>query len=199
MKKLFEEYGGAILVFFVIVSLVATIGLIYKGDGTGWLEIAFQSQGITEKTDKSSESDIEVSATVYTLDFIENNEYLYAIGETAPEGVVAAFNMEFSEVFILANGRDNDGLMANMEISNSPMALNTETLKNAVIEDGVTNIGDNAFYGCSKLESITISSSVENISSTAFSLCSSLEKIYGADDSYAESFANENGYTFVAV
>lgn len=199
MKKLFEEYGGVVLAVLVAMSLIATIGFIYKGDGSGWLEIAFQSQGLEEKAKRAPESVVEVSPTVYTYDFIENNEYLYSVGATEPEYIVAAFNMDFSEVFVITNGSDSDGVMANMDEYTSPMALNATSLKSAVIEDGVVNIGDGAFYGCSKLESITISSSVESISDSAFSSCSQLETIYGEAGSYAETFANEKGYIFVAV
>ena len=45
------------------------------------------------------------------------------------------------------------------------------------IEDGVTSIGDYAFYGCTGLESITIPDSVTSIEGFAFSVCAGLESI----------------------
>ncbi|MCX4313088.1 MAG: leucine-rich repeat protein [Clostridia bacterium] len=47
-------------------------------------------------------------------------------------------------------------------------------IKHITIPDGVTSIGDRAFYGCSSLTSITIPNSVMSIGSGAFWGCSSL-------------------------
>ena len=50
-------------------------------------------------------------------------------------------------------------------------------IKKIVIENGVTNIGDCAFYGCSGLTSITIPNSVTSIGYDAFRGCSGLTSI----------------------
>ena len=46
-----------------------------------------------------------------------------------------------------------------------------------IILDGVTNIGDWAFYGCGSLKSITIPSSVTSIGDYAFKNCDNLTRI----------------------
>ncbi|MGN1107211.1 MAG: leucine-rich repeat domain-containing protein, partial [Huintestinicola sp.] len=50
-------------------------------------------------------------------------------------------------------------------------------IKNVVIENGVTSIGDSAFCDCSNLTSITIPDSVKSIGDRAFYNCTSLTSI----------------------
>ena len=52
-----------------------------------------------------------------------------------------------------------------------------DKIKKLIIEDGVTNIGNRAFSGCSNLTSIAIPNSVTSIGNTAFSGCSGLTSI----------------------
>lgn len=47
----------------------------------------------------------------------------------------------------------------------------------AVIEEGITNLRQNAFYGCTALKSITIPNSVTGIGKNALQSCTSLESI----------------------
>ena len=55
--------------------------------------------------------------------------------------------------------------------------LNGEEIKNLVIPDGVTSIGQYAFYDCSGLTSVTIPNSVTSIGGSVFSGCSGLTSI----------------------
>ena len=50
-------------------------------------------------------------------------------------------------------------------------------VNSAIISEGVTEIGDNAFYFCSSLQNVTIPDSVTSIGNNAFSGCSSLKEI----------------------
>ena len=94
-------------------------------------------------------------------------------------------------------------------------------IASVVIPDGVTTIGNGTFYGCDSLTSIEIPDSVTSIGDYAFAWCSSLtsieisesvtyigddafedsalETIYGYAGSYAETYANENGYEFISL
>ena len=55
--------------------------------------------------------------------------------------------------------------------------LNGEEVKDLVIPNSVTSIGDYAFYNCSGLTSVTIGNSVTSIGSSAFSGCSGLTSV----------------------
>lgn len=50
-------------------------------------------------------------------------------------------------------------------------------IKNIIIENGVTSIGNNAFFGCDSLTNIVIPEGVMSIGDYAFSECSSLTNI----------------------
>ena len=71
------------------------------------------------------------------------------------------------------------------------------SLEHVSIPDSVTSIGASAFKTCEALTSITIPTSVTSIAASAFKY-SDLKTIYGISGSYAETFAAENGYTFIA-
>ena len=63
------------------------------------------------------------------------------------------------------------------EGNQSPASQKKDSVKKVVIEDGVTSIGDAAFYGCSSLTSITIPNSVTSIGEAVFGNCGSLPSI----------------------
>ena len=76
--------------------------------------------------------------------------------------------------------------------------LNCTGLQEVVLPDTVTSIGTYAFKGCTGLTSVTIPSSVKSINANSFADCNNLT-IYGQAGSYAETYANNNSISFVAV
>ena len=69
------------------------------------------------------------------------------------------------------------GAMKAYGIDGSPAAQKKDSVKKVVIEDGVTSIGNFAFFMCSNLISITIPSSVTSIGNSAFYNCPGLTSI----------------------
>ena len=70
-----------------------------------------------------------------------------------------------------------NGAIPNMTSSTAWLAYKTQ-IKNVVIGNGITKIGNYAFRDCTLLANIRIPASVISIGSYAFSGCSSLETVY---------------------
>ena len=90
-------------------------------------------------------------------------------------------------------------------------------MTSVTIPDSVTSIGDYTFFNCPGLTSVTIPDSVTSIGDWAFAYCSFLNSVtipdgvinigeyafdgftgtvYGYEGSYAQTYAEENGYKF---
>lgn len=121
---------------------------------------------------------ISVEERVYSLEEINADEHLYAIGNTKPEYVVAKFNDNYSEVTVLKNGSESDGVMKKWAYGAiNPFVKNTKTLKRATIKNGVTSISYSAFNNCISLTSIFIPNSVTEIGGYAFNKCTALTSV----------------------
>ena len=66
------------------------------------------------------------------------------------------------------------GAMDNFSLGGAPWYSNIRTIQTVQIENGVTSIGNRAFYNCPSLTSVTIPSSVTSIGQGAFTACTSL-------------------------
>ena len=99
-------------------------------------------------------------------------EYIGVIKETGSCGEKVSYVLyEDGTLFI-----SGEGAMYNYSSSNiSP--FKGSVIKSVIISDGVTTIGDSAFYNCRNLISITIPSSVTSIGNTAFCNCGNLTSV----------------------
>ena len=77
----------------------------------------------------------------------------------------------------------------------SELYLKEELLTDVIIPEGVTSIGDYAFYGCSSLTSVIIPGRVTSIASYAFYGCTALKKVWysgSQDDKTNMDISNGN-------
>lgn len=72
-------------------------------------------------------------------------------------------------------------------------------LEEVVLGAGITQMPPSMFVGCKNLHSVVIPPEIQTISSNCFSDCDSTLTIYGYSSSYAQTYAQENGFEFVAL
>lgn len=70
-----------------------------------------------------------------------------------------------------------NGAIADYYPGTSPWSAYGDEIKTVYINDGVTAIGNNAFYGCNNMNSVSIPDSVGSIGNNAFNGCSALREI----------------------
>ena len=88
-----------------------------------------------------------------------------------------------------------EGAMTDWSSSSSvPWYSIRSSIKNVIIGNSVTSIGERAFWRCSSLESVTIGNSVTSIGDGAFLNCSSLTSI--SVDINNKYYSAENGNLF---
>lgn len=85
--------------------------------------------------------------------------------------------------------------------------MNCTSLSKVTIGNSVTSIESDAFINCNRLTSVTIPASVTKIGERAFGYYDDIVQyqkvdgftIYGVKGTAAETYANENGFTFIPI
>ena len=89
-------------------------------------------------------------------------------------------------------------ISSNISVINGQVFQNCTSLTEFTVPNSVGTISDFSFAGCTSLEKVVIPKTVKNISAKAFLNCDKLT-IFGYINSYAQTYAEENGINFVAL
>ena len=113
---------------------------------------------------------------IETADFIKNDIAVSAVntgyGGSCGENCKWSFDSETGALTITGSGA-----MKDYSYDSQPWLSYAADIKSVTIENGITSIGNNAFYNCSSLEYADISDSVTSVGSASFSACKSLKDI----------------------
>ena len=112
------------------------------------------------------------------VDCVDNGIVLYssnivASGTSGEKGNNLTWILDDEGVLTISG----TGAMANWNWEGSPWYANKDKIESVVIEDGVTSIGNYAFFSCASLKNITLPNSVTSIGDGAFLSCKSLISI----------------------
>lgn len=88
---------------------------------------------------------------------------------------------EDGELYIYGNGNMTNFNNESRWSPHVPWNRYVKDITNVVIAEGVTSIGDEAFYECSNLVSITIPSTINRIGGGAFANCNAVEAVFISD------------------
>ena len=145
----------AIVLFMVLNYFVPVIN--YAEDNT--------NEGIKQQTE------VEEIGREYEIKETEE----WDISKNGDKSVIAKWNLEDKSITISGKGNMKDW---NYSFSEKDWHRKYKrVIEKVVINNGITNIGNFAFYGCSSIEEITIPNSVRSIEWQAFGGCISLKEI----------------------
>ena len=100
---------------------------------------------------------------------------IYSVGQCGAEGSDVSWELNAKTMALSISGT---GAMAAYAYSSSvPWTSVHDKITSATIAEGVTSVGNNAFYDCSNLATVSIPTGVTEISDNAFSGCSNLATV----------------------
>ncbi|MBQ8964536.1 MAG: leucine-rich repeat protein [Clostridia bacterium] len=127
------------------------------------------------------------------------------IGASAFGNCISLKEIDIPNSVIYLSGFDGCTGLKNIYIPDSVITIagwafeGCTGLSEIVIPESVETIGQYAFSGCKQLKKITIPASIHNIDDTVFDGCTALKTVRGSQGSYAQTWAEEHGYTFVGL
>ena len=110
------------------------------------------------------------------LTSVTRSDSLMSIGDSAFSGCNGLASVNISDIAAWC-AVTLDGMFANPLSYAHDLYLNGSLVTDLVLPNGVTSIGDYAYYNCSRLMSVTIPNSVTNIGNDAFHNCSGLTQV----------------------
>ena len=127
---------------------------------------------VTELSENTDTEKIEEISRNYEI----KDEETWDVSANGDGSVIAKWTLNDRTLSISGTGE-----MKDWNYYNSKEAwhntIYAELIKKVIIEDGITQIGDDAFHNCSNLQDIEIPEGITSIGSGAFEGCSSLESI----------------------
>ncbi|MCC8077993.1 MAG: leucine-rich repeat domain-containing protein [Oscillospiraceae bacterium] len=166
--------GKNLLSLLLVGCLAASLapGVLAEEDGTADMVEAVETEAPPEAADAETEETAEPTEDAWEEIEIDAEDEVF----TAPVSYATSGTCGDDLSWVLVDGVltiSGTGAMKNYTFSTlAPWYSSRKSIATVVIGNGVTTIGEHAFYECSSLTSITIPDGVTSIGNSAFSSCS---------------------------
>ena len=115
---------------------------------------------------------INIESSNYPLTAALRHYAIHDVSGTCGANVNWSFDFE-TNILIISGA----GAMDNFTSTSMPWYEFKDEIKTVIVENGVTTIGENAFWNCKAIENVTLGDTVTGIAKYAFGGCESLESI----------------------
>ena len=211
MKKHLHNSLRALLLSLAVLLSLPMMAVEVEIDGIRYnLNAETKQAAVIKKSsgDYSGEvvipESVEHEGTAYSVTSIGESAFAYSslTSVTIPNSVTSIGDYAFNQCYGLTSVHISDiASWCNIDFADpfsNPLGfahhlyLNGEEVKDLVIPNSVTSIGDYVFKGCSALTSVTIPNSVSSIGEGCFSNCSGLTSV-----TIGNSVTSIGGYAFL--
>ena len=146
-----------------------TLELFYSDGSTKMVTSGFTTSGFD--SDTSGEKDVKVTYEGKTAYF---EVFVWPAGTC---GTSLTWKIDASGTLTISG----TGAMTNWTAGNAPWDAYKAEVKKLVISEGTTTIGENAFNGCTAMQSVTIPNSLKSSGLDAFKDCTALSAVHISD------------------
>ena len=180
IKKAISTISILTMTFQMLMPMVPGLQTtVLATDTTNAVEEKVQ-ENIQPTADKVGTTELSESVDTTQTEEISRNyeikeEETWDVSANGDGSVIAKWTLEDRTLTISGTGEMKDWNQGSTE--NWHNTQYTNAIEKVIINEGITNVGWDAFSGCSSLESIEIPEGVTSIGSYAFKECSSLTSI----------------------
>ena len=197
MKHYFQNFLRALFLSLAVLLSLPMLAEKVEIDGI-WYDLDAETKQATVTSSTSSvkysgevviPESVEFKRTAHSVTSIGRGAFnccYYLTSVTIPNSVTSIGEYAFAECYGLTSVHISDiAAWCNIKFSNSEanplyyacLYLNGEEVKDLVIPNSVTSIGEETFDNCSALTSVTIPNSVTSIGKRAFRWCTNLTSV----------------------
>ena len=151
-------------------------GVLYSKDGKTLVQYPFKRQAEEYAV---PEGVTEIAPESFNNRYVQSVAIPASVEKIAPSAFCSCPELwKFSVAEENAHYKSVDGVLFSKDGKTLICYPIAKEQKNYVVPDGVTTVGESAFWGCNSLESVSLPAGVDTLKCAAFSYCRNLKSVY---------------------